>query len=238
MKFFNVIFLTFFSIITFATATGPPVDYQTGKMFVNSVILNLDSAQLLQVSRTWAFELNDEQLKQIQKYNKKLNIKILDVLTFPYYDCNCDAFVYAVWNKPNSVALPIKFIKDYNTRLKDMKIDEGKEIYNYYKNRTFEDVVKRLGGNEIFIDLDGRAFIKNKEATEADINKLIDSLRKINKTRKKHIDGNWISFSTAPFVSKQVKKLILSKITSISRKARKRGVECADLVKSKVNNPR
>ncbi|MBM2814454.1 MAG: hypothetical protein HW421_1216 [Ignavibacteria bacterium] len=210
-------------------ADGPPVDNQTGKVSMKSLVIILDSLQLVQVNRAWIFELKDEQLLQIQKYNKRFKTKILDVISFPYYDCTCGMFVYAIWNKENSVSLPIEFIKDYNNMLKDRKENDWGD-HKYLKNRTFNDVIKRLSSHHIYIDFEGRTFIKNKKVTEKEIHRLIDKISKYNKLQKEYQDKKNIFFSTAPFINKKIKKIILGKIKRIKKYSNKMDVKCGDLV--------
>lgn len=209
-------------------ADGPPVD-STGKILTKYISLYLDSSQIIQVSRAWAFELNETQQKILKKINRKAEIKILDIITFPYYDCSCGMYMYGIWFKKDSVGIPLEFVEEYNLTLKSIKEDEGLSTYKYYKNRTFKDVIKKLSPETIFIDFDGTYYIRYREVTEKIIYQLIDKCSEKN-LKKKKSSSIFVFFQTAPLINKKIKKMIMKKILKLQSYSKNKEVECGSFI--------
>jgi hypothetical protein len=211
-------------------ADGPPVD-STGKITTKYISLHLDSSQIIQVSRAWAFELNETQQKILKKINNKAEIKILDIITFPYFDCSCGMYMFGIWFKKDSVGIPLEYIKEYHLTLKSIKEDEGLSTYKYYKSRTFKDVIKKLRPENIFIDWDGKYYLQYKEISEKYIFQLIDKFSEKN-IKIKNNSNYYVFFQTAPLISKKIKKMMLEKILKFKEYCDKKEVGCGSLIVS------
>ena len=229
-----IIVLCFILGIQALYAEYPDID-SNGRVNFRHIFLKLDPKQVEQVSRAWAFELNEEQIKRIKKINRKVNIKIMDIITYPYYDCTDDLFCYCVWNKPDSVALPIDIIKGYYEELSYFYDEAEPSDYNYFKNRKdFSEVINRLSSLRIFIDLEGKTYIKYREVTDEEIFKLIDSLSIYNKIPENKLNPKDISISTAPILNDTIGNMIKSKINKFRDYAKNKDVYCWDKISEDI----
>jgi hypothetical protein len=218
--FISVIASLILGLCNIAFADGPPVDSK-GKITTDYFAIHIDSAQIEQASRTWAIELTKEQIVTLQKLNKKMSVNVLDILTFPYNDCTCGMFIYGIWNKKDSVSIPLYFIKDYKSYYNDLEPNQKK----YYNKRTMKDVIKKLSSTSIFIDFDCNCYIKNKLVTDKDIKKLIDKLSK-KKSSKHSGDDQIIWFNTVPFLDKKIEKNIRKKVAKFKAYCKKKNIDC------------
>lgn len=225
----NTIILFTFILLLFklALADGPPID-DKGKVIVKNIVLKLDAKQHEQVSRTWSFELNASQKEQIYKINKKADIKILNIVTYPYHDCTCDSFIYGIWNKDSSIAVPLEFIKHYSKLLKEFKEDRDSSEINIEIPPDFKSVMDKLDDRVVYIDLQGKAYIKYQECTAKELEKHLKSLH--SKFKGKNENEIFLSVFTAPLLNKKTTKLIKSKMKEIYLSAKKFNIDCFDFI--------
>ncbi|TAL66802.1 MAG: hypothetical protein EPN82_16915 [Bacteroidetes bacterium] len=223
-----IIVLCLFLCIQQLYSEKPFID-SNGKVTVKHIFLKLDAKQVKQVSRCWAFELNDKQIKEIKKINGKVKVKVLDIITYPYYGISDNLFCYGIWNKPDSVALPIVFIKEYNEELSNY-YDADPEYYNYLKKRTFDDVIKKLDSLTIYIDLSGKTYINNNEFSIEQIFRIIDNVSIYNKIPDNKFNTKSISVNTAPILNKAIEKTIKSKLQEIKNYTMEKDVDCWDKI--------
>ncbi|MBI5324929.1 MAG: hypothetical protein HZB41_06620 [Ignavibacteriae bacterium] len=208
-KFIHIVFVFIIIITQSAYAEKPFID-SNGKVTLKYIKL--------------------KQINRIKKINNKLNIKILDIITYPYYDISDDLFCYGVWNKRDSVAVPVIFIKNYLEDLSNFYDESDSTFYYYIMNRKFADVIKKLDSLRIYIDLEGKTYINYKEISNQQIYELIDNISVFNKNSGDTLNPKSITVFTAPLLDETIGRLIKMKLLLIKNYAKKKDVDCWDKI--------
>jgi hypothetical protein len=200
MKQYISIALSLLLLISIASADGPPVK-EDGTITTEHVALKIDSSQIKQVEKTHIINLSPSQHSVLKKYYNKLPKKFV-VVTPHYNECTCD-LIYLIWNKTDTIVLPLNSV-DYFKEL----LGDKKHPFDY------QGLLKSWVKQKIIIDTKGNLYFEGKSLSTTGLEDLFKNIAK-----DKDEDARWIAISLPPYLKTEYEARVDSSIKGIEKVA-------------------
>ena len=177
-----------------AKADGPPVE-KDGTITSEYLSIRLLPDQIKQIEKSHIIDLTVGQHNLLKKIYKNFPKRFV-VVTPHYNDCTCD-LIYLIWNKIDTVALPLDSVSYFKELLQDNSYDYRELIRNWNKQK-------------IIIDTKGNLYNEGRGISKTALEELFKKL-----SNDKDEFARWISISLPPYLNTQYEKKIGTVIREI-----------------------
>lgn len=160
-----LVFLLLPIFATSALADGPPVK-DDGTITAEHIVIKLTARQLIEVGTRRFLTLTEQQREQLGPKAPPIEHRYI-VLTPLWRDCTCGMPVFAIWNRLDSVAIPVRGLE------RSLKFDEYVEA-----ETNAQDRYASWQNNSIVVDARGNPHHKGVLLSKTGIKKTVRMLGK------------------------------------------------------------
>jgi hypothetical protein len=192
-KYFLALFFIVLSAFI-AKADGPPVE-KDGTITSEHLSIKLVPDQIKQIEKSHIIDLKAGQHSLLKKVYKNFPKRFV-VVTPHYNDCTCD-LVYLIWNKIDTVALPLDSVNYFKGLLQDNSYD-------------YQGLIRNWNKQKIIVDTKGNLYNESKNINKTALEELFKKL-----SNDKDEFARWISISLPPYLKTQYEKKIDAVIKEI-----------------------